>query len=187
MSTATRRITLDAYHEMADKGLLRPDSKDYLWRGEIVEVMTQKPPHISTLENLADALRDIYPKAEWTVREEKPLPLSDDSEPIPDITVLRGPWTAYYGRYPALADVVLLAEVTHSTHRKDLGDKLAGYAAAGIPLYLVADVESRVVLGFWDPEPAAERYRCSRVHVGGEWVETPRGPLSVDLIFAHLR
>ncbi len=186
MSTATPRITLDAYHEMADKGLLRPDSKDYLWRGEIVEVMTQKPPHVGVVTDLANGLRDLYPRTGWTVREEKPLPLSDDSEPIPDVQVLRGPHAHFRGRHPRLDEVELLAEVASTSQRIDLGNKLAGYAEAGIPRYLVADVERRIVLSFWDPDSTTGRYRSSRVYVKGESVETPQGLLAVDDIFDNI-
>ena len=186
MSTATARITLDEHHEMAEKGLLRPDSKDYLWRGEIVEVMTQKPPHISTAENLLACLRDIYPRGEWEVRDEKPLPLPGDSEPIPDVVVLRGPRSAFRGRYPRVDEVELLAEVSHTTLKKDLGEKLSGYAAAGIGRYWVADVENVVIFAFWDPDPAAGLYRASRVFVRGQSAETPGGLVPVADVFAHL-
>ena len=183
MSTTVSRISIAEYHDMAEKGLLRPDSKDYLWHGEIVEVMTQKPPHASTVQNVADRLRELFPRAEWTVREEKPLPLPDDTEPIPDVIVARGHKSAFVARHPRLDEVVLVAEVAHTTLRTDVGEKLADYAAAGIPLYLVADVEGQVLLAFWDPDREGGAYRSSRVCTRGQAADTPAGPIRVEDVF----
>ena len=183
MSTATARITIDEYHAMAERGELRPDSKDYLWHGEIVEVMTQNPPHADVIQAIGDALRELFPKADWTVKEEKPLVLPDDSEPLPDLVVARGRRDRYTRRHPRAEDVVLLVEVSHSTKAKDLGEKLNDYAAAGIPLYWVADVEYAAILAFWDPDPAAARYRSSRIYPRGEAAETPAGVVRVDDVF----
>ncbi len=186
MSTATARITLDEYHTMAEKGLLRPDSKDYLWHGEVVEVMPQNPPHVAVAQNLGDCLRDLFPRQAYTVREERPFPLPDDSEPIPDLVVARGHKSIYVARHPRPDEVELLVEVAYSSLKDDLARKLPDYAAAGIPRYWVADIENRLLLTFWDPDQNARMYRSSRFLTRGQAADTPNGPVLVDDIFAHL-
>ena len=76
------------------------------------------------------------------------LPLSDVSEPEPDILVARTP----RGQDIAKEDVLLVVEVSDST-------KAALYARHGIPEYLILDV-------------AARRAELRRRPEGDEWRET---------------
>jgi len=48
--------------------------------------------------------------------------------------------------------VLLVVEVTSNNPHKDREDKRKGYAAAGIPLYLLVDRQQRVVVLHSDPD-----------------------------------
>ncbi len=183
MSTATDRITIDEYHAMADRGELRPNAKDYLWRGEIVEVMPENPPHAIVVYVLGTFLRDLYPGTDWMVREEKSLVLGDDTEPVPDLLVVRGHWRQYLAKHPTASDVELVVEVAHTSRARDLGEKLAVYATAGILRYWVADAEYPAILAFWDPDTEAARYRSTRIYTRGDAAETSAGNILVNDIF----
>ena len=185
MSTATERIRVDEILVRAEEGTPRPDSKDYLWDGEVVEVMTQSVSHDMAVLRLARRLGVLYPEDAWNVRYELVLILIPDvHEPKPDVMVLKGSLDAY-DRHPRPADVEILIEVANTTLREDMTDKLHAYAAAGIPRYWVASVEGLAILTFEDPDPATGLYRESRVYTRGQVAPTPLGDVRVDDIFGR--
>jgi Uma2 family endonuclease len=108
--------------------------------GELFEV-TKNPPHNAAVAALADALRALLPRGEYSVREEKSIEPWADWWPEPDVAVVRGIAADYFDRHPGPADVVLLVEVCDS--EQDRTKKLAGYAAAGFPVYWILDLALR--------------------------------------------
>ena len=63
--------------------------------------------------------------------------LADDTEPEPDVTVLRQ--RSYKHAEPAVADVLLLIEVAETSLRYDRVTKRPLYAEAGVPEYWIVD------------------------------------------------
>ena len=64
-------------------------------------------------------------------------PVSDDTEPEPDLTALRQ--RSYKHAEPAVADVLLLIEVAETSLRYDRVTKRPLYAEAGVPEYWIVD------------------------------------------------
>jgi len=186
MSTATARLTTAEYHELFDRGDLAVGPDDFLWDGEVIRPMPEKPPHISTLMHVFYLLQDRYPRADWTIMQDKPLELRDGHEPQPDIMVLRGPLSTYDYRLPRPADVELLVEVASTTLAFDVGTKLRGYAEAAIPHYWIADVQGRAILAFRGPDPATGTYREARAYVPGASVPLGAGAIAVNDVLGHL-
>ncbi|MFN0053905.1 MAG: Uma2 family endonuclease [Planctomycetales bacterium] len=58
-----------------------------------------------------------------------------DSEPEPDVTVVRGDGTSYLLAHPGPADMALVIEVAESSLEQDRRQKLPVYARAAIPHY----------------------------------------------------
>ena len=67
------------------------------------------------------------------VAVQSPLRLSEDSEPEPDLMVLKPPLERYQDRLPTPEDVLLLVEVADTSLEFDREVKLPLYAEAGIP------------------------------------------------------
>src|SRR3990167_8827324 len=79
------------------------------------------------------------------VSVQMPIVLADDTEPEPDVQILRRRAVPYKDREADADDVLLLIEVAESSLAYDRSTKLGLYAAAGIPEYWVVDcvAESR--------------------------------------------
>jgi Uma2 family endonuclease len=156
MSTITRppgrlRFSVEEFARMQDAGLFEGRHVELL-DGELFEV-TKNPPHNAAVAALADALRAILPRGQFSVREEKSIEPWPDWWPEPDIAVVRGIAADYFDRHPGPADVVLLVEVC-DTSEEDRTKKLAGYAAAGFPVYWILDLGLRQLEVYRDPGPS---------------------------------
>ncbi|MDK1473080.1 Uma2 family endonuclease [Streptomyces sp. 549] len=83
--------------------------------------------------------------------------------------------------------VLMTVEVTsydRDTDRRDRTEKRDGYAAAGIPVYLLVDREACTVTVYSEPQDGTYRRRATQPY--GEVVEVP-APVSVTLHTAKLK
>jgi Uma2 family endonuclease len=137
---------LDKYHELVKAGVLE-DCRVELLNGDIVEMSPVDPVHDDTQEELVEYLRTkLGEKAR--VREAKAVTLPNDSEPIPDISVVKA--QRYRDRHPYSEDVYLLIEIANSRPGRDLGPKRQVYAQAGIREYWVFNLAQQELKVFRD-------------------------------------
>ena len=93
-----------------------------------------------------------------TVRPDRPITLPEhDSEPEPDIAVVRPLGRAYLDHHPYPGDVFWLIEYSDSSLAKDLDEKRQLYAQAQIPEYWVVDLQQPQIVVFRNP--GADDYR----------------------------
>jgi Uma2 family endonuclease len=85
------------------------------------------------------------------IRFNGPITLSD-SEPEPDIAIVRLPESSYHNRHPGPKDIFWIVEVAQTSLKKDLETKLAIYAMAEIEEYWVLDLSSKQVIVFRNPQ-----------------------------------
>jgi len=139
---------------MVAAGILGPNDRVELVEGEIVALSPERSRHASGVDLAAEALRSAF-GAGFTIRVQHPVALADDSEPEPDIAVVRGSARDYVDAHPATA--VLIVEVADTSLDYDRTRKAAMYAAAAIPEYWI----SNVVEGTLEVhrEPDGRRYR----------------------------
>ncbi|HEV2783718.1 MAG TPA: Uma2 family endonuclease [Actinophytocola sp.] len=99
---------------------------------------------------------------------------------IPDLTV--GPEGAFADKEPWMSTegVLLVVEVTSAHPVRDRTDKRKGYAAAGIPLYLLVDRQQRAVVLHSDPDTEACDYLIVHNASFGKDVPLPE-PFNFDL------
>ncbi|MBD0269993.1 MAG: Uma2 family endonuclease [Cyanobacteria bacterium Co-bin8] len=142
--------SLDDYHRMIEAGILA-DRQVELLNGEIVEMPPEGPPHAYFSGGLADFLRDAL-RERAQIREAKPITLLlSQSEPEPDIAVVRRLETVYRERHPYPEDIFWAIEFSNSSLNKDLEDKRRVYAAAGIPEYWVVNLKKNLLVVFREP------------------------------------
>jgi Uma2 family endonuclease len=79
------------------------------------------------------------------ISAQDPIRLSDDTEPQPDIAVLRPRDDFYAGALPRGRDVLLVVEVADTSVGFDREVKLARYASAGIAEAWLVDLNSDVI------------------------------------------
>lgn len=167
----TRRWTRDEYHKAAEVGIFRPDERLELLNGEVLAKMSpQSNPHASGIVLSAETLREVF-QGSYHIREEKPVVLSDASEPEPDLVVVRGT-AREVQRHPTPENIVLLIEVSDSTLRFDQGEKATAYARSGIADYWILNLRERRLEVRRDPGPVSENetgYRTLQIVTeGGE-------------------
>jgi Uma2 family endonuclease len=143
------RLTVDEYERMA--GAL-DNPRVELLDGYLVKKMTQKPPHVWTVEATNDSVSRLLPQG-WFIRQEKPVRIPEFDEPEPDLSVIRGSRDDYLKRHPEPKDVGLLVEVADSSLGRDQGQKLFAYAKGGIPVYWIVNLVDRQVEVYSDPAP----------------------------------
>src|SRR5438105_9817214 len=120
---------------MIHAGILTENDPLELIEGWLVAKMTHNPPHDGTVQRINKRLGRRLP-AGWDLRIQSAVTTSD-SEPEPDLVVVRGDETTYLHKHPGPADVGMLIEVADSTLSRDRQEKARLYARAGLPCYWI--------------------------------------------------
>ncbi len=105
--------------------------------------------HSYTSENVVIYLRTLL-SGLARVKESHPITL-DNSEPEPDIAIVRLPETIYRNHHPYAEDIYWLIEISQRTLKKDLEHKSFTYARNGIPEYWVIDLQNKQVIVHTEP------------------------------------
>lgn len=145
-----KRWTLQEYEKMIDAGIFASNERVELLAGEIVEVAPQDARHATGVRAAEETLRVAYGSG-FDVRVQLPLALGTDSEPEPDVAVVRGHWRDFRTAHPTSA--LLVVEVSDSSLAVDRSRKGRIYATAGIPEYWIVNLIDDVVEVYRDPRP----------------------------------
>jgi len=156
LSREIRRLSLGEYHRMIDAGVLDEDERVELLEGVIVGVSPQNAHHAIVVERLSDPLFVRLP-AEFVIRCQLPLALSDTDEPEPDVAIIHRDTPRSRQRQPATARLVF--EVAVESLRKDREIKGPLYARAGVPEYVIVNLKEERLEVHRDPDPAGGRYK----------------------------
>ncbi|WP_117236732.1 Uma2 family endonuclease [Thermus sediminis] len=131
-----------------------------LLRGEVYQMSPIGPKHVHKVAQLDARLQEAL-KGEAAVLVQSPLRLSEDSEPEPDLMVLKPPLDRYAERLPTPEDVLLLLEVADTSLPFDREVKLPLYAEAGIPEVWLVNLQENLLEVHRDPRGG--RYREIRL------------------------
>jgi Uma2 family endonuclease len=159
-----RPITVDEYHRMIEAGTLGEDDHVQLIAGAIVAMTPQGPAHALVIQNLNRLVAQGL-TADLALRPQLPLTLPDDSEPEPDLAVVRLADARSREHHPRTA--LLVVEVAGDSLRLDRQTKAALYAHAGIPEYWIVNLADSTIEVHRDPDPETRVYRAKAV-VSGE-------------------
>jgi Uma2 family endonuclease len=149
------RLTVAQYHAMAEAGILDEDTPVELLEGWLVWKMTKKRPHSVGLQLTRQSLEGLLPPG-WYLSIQDPI-TTDESEPEPDIAVVKGSARDYPDRHPGPTVVPLVIEIADTTVRTDRGTKKRIYARAGIPVYWIVNLVARQVEVYTQPSPTRKR------------------------------
>ena len=170
-SLRLRRFTVEEYHDLIEQGFFAADERFELLGGLIVEKMPRNPPHDAAVNRARRRLEKVLPPG-WIVRVQSAI-TTDDSEPEPDVVVVRGDDDDYEQRHPGPGDIGLLLEIANTTLKDDRGFKLQIYARARIQPYWILDLTQDKLEVYADPTGPADApsYRTPRTFGRGENVE----------------
>lgn len=147
MSTLAK-WTVNDYHRMVEAGILS-DRRVELLAGEIVEMSPETPIHYSTAKRGARYLEELL-AGKADVRFNGPITLIN-SEPEPDIAIVRLSESNYSDRHPIPDDIFWLVEVAKTSLKKDLELKASIYATAEIQEYWVLNLAANHMIVFQNP------------------------------------
>lgn len=158
------RISVAQYHQMIKAGILTDGDPVELLEGLLVEKMSKKPAHRAATLLCRRALERMV-EGNWYVDSQEPI-TTNDSEPEPDITVIRGDTLHYLDRHPGPEDTALVIEVADATLRRDRGIKKRLYARAGVPVYWIVNVNKLQIEVYSQPYQQAAKpdYQQHRVY-----------------------
>src|SRR5687767_9997866 len=135
-------LTVPAYRALGELGLI-PKNTELLY-GTVYHKMAKSPLHCYILTRLLDLVRAALSPG-LLLRSEQPI-VCDDSEPEPDVSIVRGSAEDFLLDHPHTAELVM--EICVTSHEYDRS-KLRAYAMANVQ-------EVWFVLG---PEKKIEVYR----------------------------
>lgn len=158
------RLTVDQYHAMIRAGILTTDDPVELLQGWLITRMPKHPHYRVVTQLTREALARILPGG-WYVDAQEPITTAD-SEPEPDVVVVRGDRRQYLDRHPGPQDVALVVEVADSTLLRDRSFKKRLYADAGIPVYWIVNLVDNRIEVYTEPTVGEEQadYRESHHH-----------------------
>ena len=88
LAPAKHRFSVEEYHRMAEVGLLRADARVELLDGQIVDMSPIGPFHGSVVNRLT-RLFNRHVGDRWFVSSQYPVRLDNESEPQPDLMLLK--------------------------------------------------------------------------------------------------
>ncbi|MGD1858171.1 MAG: Uma2 family endonuclease [Leptolyngbyaceae cyanobacterium] len=148
MTVTTYKWTIDRYHQAIQAGLF-DDQPVELIRGEILIMPPEGEPHAYYNSEVGDYLRALL-GSQAKVREAHPITLSEDSEPIPDLAIVKPLGPVYLEHHPYPSDVYWLIEFSDTTLVKDLTTKKTTYATSGVREYWVVNLKDKQLHIFKD-------------------------------------
>jgi Uma2 family endonuclease len=147
------RLTLAQYHEMIRAGILTEDDRIELLEGLLVTKMTKNPAHSLATQLVRDTFAQLIHGNNF-VSDQEPLS-TQDSEPEPDMMIVRGKRRDYSEKHPTGKDVLLVLEVADATLQRDRTIKLGIYAQAAIPAYWILNLPDRQLEVYTQPHASA--------------------------------
>ncbi len=146
----TRKWTRLEYDRLVEAEILGPEDRIELLGGQMIVKEPQYSPHATAIQLVQRTLDRAFGPG-WSVRPQLPIALAEDSEPEPDVCVVRGDPRDYRDAHPERP--VLIVEVSLSRLGFDREHKGSLYARAGITDYWIVNLPDRRVEIYREPVP----------------------------------
>ena len=159
------RFTVQQYHLMHEAGVFTEGDRYELINGEIREMSPIGIKHAVCVTRLSTLfINCLINKA--IIWSQNPIHLSNNSEPQPDIAILKWRDDFYAEALPTPDDILLIIEVADSTISYDRDVKMPLYAANGIPEMWLFDVNQQIIEGY--SQPSASGYKRMQRYEQGD-------------------
>lgn len=163
------RFTVEEYRRMGEAGIFPMGARLELIEGEIVEMSPIGDQHAWCVGWLNRKLTLMLQHVAF-IWVQNPMQLSSNSEPQPDVLVLKLRDDLYKNGKPQPEDTLLVIEVSDSTLAYDRRVKVPLYARAGVPEVWIINLVDERVETFADPSGNA--YRVTHSHKRGEEIQS---------------
>jgi len=163
-----RLFTVDDYYRMAEVGILRPNDRVELIRGEVIAMSPIGRLHGAAVVRATNALVPLVTK-HALVSAQGVVRLDQYDEPQPDIALLRLKDDCYRSGHAGPNDVLLIIEMADSSLKYDREIKGPLYAETGVAEYWIADIQNDCLWAFSDIQNKS--YSVTRQFRRGESIE----------------
>ena len=184
IAPARHRLSVDAYHRMADADIFGKDDRIELVDGDLIDMV----PIGRTRRRCGQAGRGVLhgSAGRAIVSAQNPVRLDHSSEPQPDVAVLRRRAELLRdGGQPGLADILLLVEVADSSIRyRQHGEARRSTPGPASPKYWIVDMQRRIVGAYRGP--VGDGYAGKDTHKPGDQVALVLAPdivVRLDVLF----
>lgn len=165
--------TTAEYHRLIEIGVLSSEDKIELLDGQIVEMSPAGNYHAACIDYIGHYLAQIFGEKYW-IRRQNPVVLNNNSEPEPDLAIVKYRKDYYAKAHPAPEDILLLIEVADTSLAKDRHIKSVLFAESNIPEYWIINTEEDLLEQYLYPENG--RYKQQRIYTKEEVLESPLLP-----------
>jgi Uma2 family endonuclease len=156
---ARRHFSVAEYYKMAAAGVFSEGDRVELIEGEIVEMNPIGSRHAACVGRLTELLGRLV-VGKVIVWVQNPVQVSDYSEPLPDVALLKRRDDFYAQANPQPPDVLLIVEVADSSVEYDRDIKMPLYARAGIPEVWLVNLPKETVEVYSQPLEGEYREIC---------------------------
>lgn len=164
------RISRTDYHLMIEAGILTEDDKVELIRGEIIHMSPKGSKHAACIRKILSWLPQLLVDG-IQLQVQDPIHLLNDSEPEPDLAIVKFDKDFYAHAHPQANDVLLLIEVADTSLSVDRSTKASLYAEAGITEYWIINLPEQVIEVYKSPQ--GQRYKEIRIAEPGDTLSLP--------------
>src|SRR5205085_8261041 len=151
-----RHFNIDEYYRMAAAGVLSEDDRVELIEGEIVEMNPIGSRHAACVGRLTKFLGRLAGD-NAIVWVQNPVQISDYSEPLPDVALLKRRDDFYAQANPQPTDVLLIIAVADSSVEYDRDIKIPLYAEAAIAEVWLVNLPQETIEIY--VQPVGDSYR----------------------------
>ncbi|MBD2182639.1 Uma2 family endonuclease [Planktothrix sp. FACHB-1355] len=160
-----RLFTVKEYHLMVNAGILKEDDRVELIKGEIIQMSPIGRFHAACVDRLIE-LFILRLGSLVNVRGQNPVELNDNSEPQPDLALLRRRADFYESGHPQTQDILLIIEVADTTVESDREVKIPLYAASGIVEVWLVNIPAECIEVY--RQPSANGYQSVQIFQRGQ-------------------
>ncbi|AFY72148.1 protein of unknown function DUF820 (plasmid) [Thalassoporum mexicanum PCC 7367] len=166
-------FTVDEYYRIYQAGVISDHDRVELIAGEIVYMSPVGTKHATCVDRLNHILMSqLIDRIQLRVQSSIQLP--PNSQPQPDLALLKRKADFYISAHPTPADIYLLIEVADSSLAFDRNVKMPMYAAAGILEVWLVDIEAQCIEVYW--LATGDRYGSSQIYRAGESISLQAFP-----------
>jgi Uma2 family endonuclease len=127
---AKKLFKVEDYYRMAEAGILKPNDRVELIRGEIIEMSPIGPRHAAAVDRAGELFAGLL-RGRAIIRVQNPNRLDEFNEPQPDISPLKPRPDYYRSGHPGPDDIYLVMKISDTTLSYDQDVKSAMCAIAG--------------------------------------------------------
>jgi Uma2 family endonuclease len=174
METVIKKIfNSQEYHQLTELGFLNPHIQ--LIKGELIDMAAKKTKHTFCLSILSEELI-ILLNRKARVRIQDPIILLNNSEPEPDLVIVKRTDDNYLSSHPTPEDLLLVIEIADTTLNYDQTHKLSLYSEAKIKDYWLFNLVDNWLEIYSNPytdHQGKSGYRHKQIALPDETIKLP--------------